>query len=62
MKKNYISPTTESILLSIQTILQASITYDGDAPKPEVGGDAGDGEGGDSRRHRDMWEDEEEDY
>ena len=61
MKKNYISPVTDSILLSIQTIMQASITYDGDAPAPEVGGDAEDGEGGDSRR-RDIWEDEEEDY
>ena len=61
MKKNYISPVTESILLSIPTIMQTSITYDGDAPAPEVGGDAGEGEGSDSRRRRDIWADEEED-
>ena len=61
MKKNYISPVTESILLSTQNIMQASIKYDGDAPAPQVGDDAGDGEGGDSRRRRDIWADEEED-
>ncbi len=61
MKKNYISPATEIILLSAQNIMGTSITYDGNAPAPETGGDAGEGEGGDSRRHYDVWE-EEEDY
>lgn len=61
MKKNYISPATEIILLSAQNIMGTSITYDGNAPAPETGGDAGEGEGGDSRRRRDIWADEEED-
>ena len=61
MKKNYISPATEIILLSAQNIMQTSITYDGKAPAPEVGGDAGDGVVSDSRRQRDIWADEEED-
>ena len=61
MKKNYISPAAESILVTPHAIMNdASFQYDGNAPKPETGGDAGDGEGSDSRRHRDIWADEEE--
>lgn len=62
MKKNYISPVTESIVLSTQAIMNnTSITYDGNAPAPETGGEAGEGEGSDSRRRRTVWDDEEED-
>jgi hypothetical protein len=65
MKKQYISPETLSLRLNLEGIMQAgTITnIDSTTTNPiDTGGDAGDGEGSDSRRHRDMWEDEEEDY
>ena len=65
MKKQYISPETLSLRLNLEGIMQAGTISNIDYPDSdhpiETGGDAGDGEGSDSRR-RDIWEDEEEDY
>lgn len=66
MKKQYISPETLSLRLNLEGIMQAgtitNISYPNSDHPIDTGGDAGDGEGSDSRRHRDMWEDEEDDY
>ena len=59
MKKEYISPMADCMLLYTENLLDASIKYEnGDAPAPEVGGDAEEGSGSDSRR-KSLWEDEE---
>ena len=64
MKKQYISPEVLCHQIHLGNLLNdASVTIDsGDLTHPiENGGDAGDGEGSDSRRRRDIWADEEED-
>ena len=63
MKKQYISPETLSLTLRLDRIMQTgSVTVQTDTDNPiNVGEDAEGGTGSDSRRHRDIWADEEED-
>ena len=67
MKKEYISPEILSQRLCLEGLMQtASPTIkvnnnDNDLTNSiDVGGSAADGTGSDSRRGRDLWEDEEE--
>ena len=62
MKKQYISPETLSLKLCLGNMMQTGspINVESNTENPiGVGGDATEG-GSDSRRHRDIWEDEEE--
>ncbi|MBP3252076.1 MAG: hypothetical protein J6M25_05430 [Prevotella sp.] len=65
MKKQYRSPETLSMLMSLGNVMQAVSNVnidngdlDHDIP---IGGDAPDGDASDSRR-KNIWEDDEEDY
>ena len=62
MKKQYISPETLSIKLNIGSVMQTAspVKVESDTEHPiGTGGDATPG-GSDSRRHYDVWADEEE--
>ncbi|MBO7139412.1 MAG: hypothetical protein J6W19_02390 [Prevotella sp.] len=57
MKKTYISPETSEILVEVQQLLTKSL--DGNGSNPFDGAEeGGEGEEGDSRLMRNVWDDE----
>ena len=63
MKKQYISPLTRIVWAETTNLCTHSITgFSGTEHEVETNGDADAGSGSDSRRHRNLWDDEEEEY
>lgn len=62
MKKQYISPESQSCELGLDSLLDITSVNRGDLANPiEMDGEAADGTTSDSRR-RDIWSDEEDGY